>query len=120
MAKVVLITGASSGIGRITALRLAQEGYIVYAGTREPSKFAITLDNLHVVTLDITESQNIDKVIKHIVDEHGAIDVLINNAGYALVSSVEDATEEQMYQQFNINVFGVILHQLSISHTGTL
>ncbi len=103
----MLITGASSGIGRITALRLVQEDYIVYAGTREPSKFSITLENLHVVALDITDNQSIDKVIKRIIDEQGTIDVLVNNAGYALVSAVEDVTEEQMYQQFNINVFSL-------------
>lgn len=107
MAKVVLITGASSGIGRITALFLAQHGYIVYAGTREPSNFSITLENLHVIKLDITNSQSIKNAIKSIHDEQGKIDVLINNAGYALVSSVEDATEEEMFNQFNINVFGI-------------
>ncbi len=108
MSKVVLITGASSGIGRITALLLAQQGYIVYAGTREPSKFTITLDNLHVIALDITNSKSIKTVIKTIKDEQGKIDVLVNNAGYALVSAVEDATEEEMFNQFNINVFGVL------------
>ena len=63
MAKVALITGASSGIGRITALLLAQHGYIVYAGTREPSKFTIELDNLHVIALDITDNQSIKHTI---------------------------------------------------------
>lgn len=108
MAKVALITGASSGIGRVTALLLAQHGYIVYAGTREPAKFTIKLDNLHVIHLDITDSQSINQVISTIKIEHGKVDVLINNAGYALVSTVEDASEEEMFNQFNINVFGVL------------
>jgi len=107
MAKVALITGASSGIGRITALLLAKHGYIVYAGTREPSKFTITLDNLTVIALDITNSESIKQVINTIKAEQGKIDVLINNAGYALVSTVEDASEEEMYNQFNINVFSI-------------
>jgi len=107
MAKVVFITGASSGIGRITALLLAQQGYIVYAGTREPSKFTIKLDNLHVIQLDITDRQSIKHAINTIQTEQNKIDVLINNAGYALVSTVEDANEEEMFDQFNINVFSI-------------
>jgi NAD(P)-dependent dehydrogenase (short-subunit alcohol dehydrogenase family) len=107
MTKVVLITGASSGIGRVTALLLAQQGYIVYAGTRDPAKFSITLDNLHVIALDLTDSQSIKVAINKIKTEQGKIDVLINNAGYALVSTVEDATEEEMFNQYNINVFGI-------------
>jgi NAD(P)-dependent dehydrogenase (short-subunit alcohol dehydrogenase family) len=107
MAKVALITGASSGIGRITALLLARHGYIVYAGTRDPQKFTIELDNLTVVKLDITDSKSIKQVVNTIKAEQGKIDVLINNAGYALVSTVEDVSEEEMFNQFNINVFSI-------------
>jgi len=107
MAKVALITGASSGIGRITALLLAKHGYIVYAGTRDISKFTINLDNLHVIALDITNNQSIKLAIDTIKSEQGRIDILVNNAGYALVSTVEDATEEEMFNQFNVNVFSI-------------
>jgi len=107
MAKIALITGASSGIGRVTALLLAQHGYIVYAGTRDPKRFTIQLDNLHVVALDITDSESIKQVVNTIKAEQGQIDVLINNAGYALVSTVEDVSEEEMFNQFNINVFSI-------------
>ena len=107
MTKVVLITGASSGIGRVTAIMLAQQGFVVYAGTRQPSKFTINLDNLHVIPLDITDSQDIAAAVNIIKNEQGQIDVLINNAGYALVSTVEEATEEDMLNQFNINVFSI-------------
>lgn len=107
MAKVVLVTGASSGIGRVTALFLAQQGYIVYAGTRTPAKFSITLDNLHVIALDITDNDSIKQAITIIQHEQGQLDVLVNNAGYALVSAIEDATEKEMLNQFNINVFGI-------------
>ena len=107
MAKVALITGASSGIGRITALLLTQQGYIVYAGTRDPSQFTINLDNLHVITLDITNNQSINQVINIIKKKYGKLDVLIKNACYSLISTVEDATEQEIFNQFNINVFSI-------------
>jgi len=109
MTKIVLITGASSGIGKKTALTLALQGYTVYAGTRNHLKVKdISHKNLHLLHLDITQQDSIIKAVKHIVDKHNTIDILINNAGYGLVSTVEDVTEEEMLDQFNINVFGVL------------
>jgi len=103
--KNVLITGASSGMGRATALFLAEKGFSVYAGTRTPSKLLeIECDNIHLLKLDITDSQSIQKAI----DEIGKIDILVNNAGYGLVSTVEALDEEEMFNQFNVNVFGVL------------
>ncbi|SFD66691.1 SDR family oxidoreductase [Pseudoalteromonas denitrificans] len=108
MRQVALITGASSGIGKATALRLAKKGYIVYAATRTPQKLQTQSDKLHVIELDITNADNIKNAIAHIINEQGKIDILINNAGYALVSSIEDATEDEMFNQFNINVFAIL------------
>ena len=109
MSEVVLITGASSGIGRTTALLLAQKGYVVYAGTREPSRLKdLKHENLHVLHLDITKPENITAAIKQIQKEHTTIDILINNAGYGLVSTVEEVSEEEMFEQFNVNVFGLL------------
>ncbi|RLA72905.1 MAG: SDR family NAD(P)-dependent oxidoreductase [Epsilonproteobacteria bacterium] len=109
MSKVVLITGASSGIGSETAMFLAQRGYTVYAGTRNPLKLKdVHHKNLHILPLDIKDQENITDAVKQITDKHNRIDVLINNAGYGLVSTVEDVTEEEMFEQFNINVFGVL------------
>jgi len=103
--KNVLITGASTGMGKATALFLAKQGYRVYAGTRTPSKaLEIERDNLHLLELDITNSQSIQRAIAQI----GQIDVLVNNAGYGLVSTVEELDEEEMFNQFNVNVFGVL------------
>jgi len=101
----VLITGASSGMGKTTTLFLAQNGFTVYAGSRTPEKLAdVTHQNIHPLKLDITDFQS----IKTVVDSIGQIDILINNAGYGLVSSVEEVDEEQMQNQFNINVFGLL------------
>ncbi len=103
--KVVLITGASSGIGKATAIYLSQNGFIVYAGTRTPKKLlSIKNKNLIPIKLDVTDFKNIKEAISKIEK----IDILINNAGYGLVSTVEDVTEDEMFNQFNINLFGVI------------
>lgn len=103
--KVVLITGTSSGMGRTTVLALAKQGFIVYAGTRTPEKlFDIQSENIRPVKLDITDPKSIQKVIGFIK----SIDILINNAGYGLISTVEDVTEEEMFDQFNVNVFAVM------------
>ena len=102
--KVVLITGSSSGMGRATALYLANRGFKIYAGSREPDKIKeIESSNLMPIKLDITDIKSVQDVLKDIEQ----IDILINNAGYGLVGSVEEVSEEQMLAQFNVNVFGV-------------
>jgi len=101
--KKILITGASSGMGRESSLYLAKRGYTVYAATRTPQKLP-SVKNLYPIYMDIKDINSIQKAIKDI--KH--IDVLVNNAGYGLVSSVEDVTEEQMLEQFEINVFGLL------------
>ncbi|MCK5854521.1 MAG: SDR family oxidoreductase [Sulfurovaceae bacterium] len=103
--KVVLITGASSGMGRATALFLAEQGFKVYAGSRTPSKLLdIESENIHLLKLDITDSQNVQETIEKI----GAVDILVNNAGYGLVSTVEELDEKEMFKQFDVNVFGLL------------
>ena len=103
--KVVLVTGASSGMGRATVLALAKQGFIVYAGTRTPEKlFEIQSETIRPIKLDITDMQSIEESIGFIE----RIDILINNAGYGLVSTVENVTEEEMFNQFNVNVFGMM------------
>ncbi len=103
--KVALITGCSSGIGRVSASFLAQKGYRIYALSRTPEKLSdIASENLHPIKVDITNTDSIDIALEKI--EH--IDILVNNAGYGLVSTVEDMNETQMLRQFDVNVFGVL------------
>ena len=103
--KVVLVTGASSGMGRAMVIALAKQGYIVYAGSRTPEKlFEIQNENIRPIALDITNSQSIEETIGFIE----RVDVLVNNAGYGLVSTVEEVSEKEMFDQFNVNVFGVL------------
>ena len=107
MSKVVLITGTSSGMGKLTAEFLAQNGYLVYAGSRD-AKSKESSDNLIPIYLDVTKTQSIKSAIDTIIQNEGKIDVLVNNAGYGLLSTVEDGTDEEMFDQFNVNVFGLL------------
>jgi short-subunit dehydrogenase len=101
--KIVFITGASSGMGRSTALFLAKHNFIVYCGTRYPNKLE-NIDNIYPIKLDIGDSKSVINAIEKI----DKVDILINNAGYGLVSSIEEMDEEEMFNQFNINLFGVL------------
>lgn len=108
MKKVVLITGASSGIGKETALQLIKEGYVVYGAARRVNR----MDDLvelggHSIEMDITNEDQVASCVQQIIKEQGKIDVLINNAGYAIYGSVEDVTIEDARRQFEVNLFGL-------------
>ena len=107
MSKVVLITGASSGMGKLTAEFLANSGYIVYAGTRDVSSQS-NEGNLKRIYIDVTKTDSIKNAVESIIKNEGKIDVLVNNAGYGLLATVEDGTDEEMFNQFNVNVFGLL------------
>ena len=109
MSKVVLITGATSGMGKLTAEFLAQHGYKVYAGCRDSALEAQSNDeNLNYIYLDVTKVDTIKKAVSTVMANEGHIDVLVNNAGYGLVATVEDGTDEEMFNQFDVNVFGLL------------
>ncbi len=92
-------------MGRASAVLLSQRGYIVYAATRTPeSLHDIAGDTLIPLALDITDMHSITEAL-HAIDP---IDILINNAGYGLVATVEEVREEEMLAQFNVNVFGLL------------
>jgi NAD(P)-dependent dehydrogenase (short-subunit alcohol dehydrogenase family) len=107
MSKVVLITGASSGMGKLSASYLAQNGYIVYAGTRDQNPTS-SVENLTNIYLDVTKTQSIKSAVALVMENEGKIDVLVNNAGYGLLATVEDGTDEEIFNQFDVNVFGLI------------
>ncbi len=109
MAQVVLITGASSGIGKKTAKLLAGEGYRVYGGTRERSLTGEDCrDGVKSLYLDVTDRCSVKEAVDTVIEREGKIDVLVNCAGYGLVATVEDATDKEMFDQFNVNVFGLL------------
>lgn len=112
----VLITGASTGIGKVTSLYLSARGYTVIGTSRSMDKLKpvakeaeLTGANFIPVELDINvnpgEPTSMEELLPGIVKEHGNIDVLINNAGYALWGPLESMESEQMLDQFTTNVF---------------
>lgn len=108
MKKVIIITGASSGMGKVTAEKLIKEGHSVYTAARRVN----LMDDLkslggHPVQLDITKDEDIQHLVNHVIEKEGKIDVLINNAGYAIYGSVEETTIEDARRQFEVNIFGL-------------
>ncbi|RBI61247.1 oxidoreductase [halophilic archaeon] len=107
MVETVLITGCSSGIGRETALSFLADGWEVYATARNPADVeTLGEKGCNIATLDVTEDDDVERVVSNVVDEHGHLDCLVNNAGYAQPGPVEDVPGEQVHAQFDVNVYG--------------
>ncbi len=112
---VILITGASSGFGRLTALAFARQGDAVYATMRDPEQGhglqdAASANNLrmNLLKLDVTDTQTIHAVVKHVLAAEGGIDVLVNNAGIHIPGALEDMPEADLRRVMDTNFFGVI------------
>lgn len=109
MKKIILITGASSGIGKATALHLLTKGYCVYGAARSIEKMAdIEEAGGHILLLDILREDSIQNAVNLILTKEGRIDVLINNAGYGSYGALEDVPLEEARRQFEVNVFGLM------------
>ena len=108
MKKVILLTGASSGIGYQTAESLAKEGHIVYGAARRIEKMEdLKQFGVKSIYLDITNENSIKNVVDTIIGNEGRIDVLINNAGYGSFGAVEDVDISEAKIQFEVNLFGL-------------
>ncbi|MEH0007547.1 MAG: oxidoreductase [Flavobacteriales bacterium] len=106
--KVILVTGASSGMGRETALKLIGEGHTVYGAARRVEKMQdLVQAGGHAIELDITDEAEVVACVKQITEEQGALDVLVNNAGYAVYGAVENVTLADAKRQFDVNLFGL-------------
>jgi NAD(P)-dependent dehydrogenase (short-subunit alcohol dehydrogenase family) len=113
--KVAIVTGSSSGIGFETSLLLARNGFFTYATMRNPDKSS-KIDELKqkeklpldVLKLDVTDNKSVNEAIEKVANEQGRIDVLVNNAGYALIGPLEEVSIQEFKEQFETNVFGVI------------
>lgn len=110
MGKVIVITGASSGIGKATAKYFSQKGWTVAATMRNPKKEKILSEyrNIKLYNLDVTDKHSIDKALNQIINDFDKIDVIVNNAGYAVVGVFEEMTLDSIHSELNTNVVGVM------------
>lgn len=112
---IAVVTGSSTGIGFETSLLLARNGFYTYATMRnlDKSKAITRLKqkeklSLEILQLDVTADESVKEAINKITNEQERIDVLVNNAGYALVGAFEELSIEEFKEQYETNVFGVI------------
>lgn len=109
--KVVLVTGASSGIGKSIAGFLKDKGYKVYGTSRKPQgENSITADDgggfIKMLRMDVCSEESIKEAVAKILEKEGAIDIVVNNAGMGIAGSVEDTSPEEVQNQINTNFFG--------------
>ena len=106
--QVILITGASSGIGFDAARMLAQQGHKVYAAARRTELMEPLREyGVNIVKMDLTNEDSMHEGVQRIVETEGTIDTLINNAGYGYFGAIENVTMEEARRQLDVNVFGL-------------
>ena len=127
MAKTVLITGASSGIGEETVKALLAVGHTVYAGARRVERMkGLAEAGAHLLSLDVTDDTSMTAAVQTVLREAGRIDVLINNAGYGSYGALEDVPPEEARRQFDVNLFGLarltqlVLPAMRAQHSGRI
>lgn len=125
--KVIILTGASSGIGFQTAEMLAKQGHIVYGAARRVEKMEpLRAFGIKPLEMDVTSEESINKAIESIVATEGRIDVLVNNAGYGSYGAIEDVSIEEARKQFDVNLFCLamltkkVLPYMRKQHSGTI
>ncbi|MCZ2394214.1 MAG: SDR family NAD(P)-dependent oxidoreductase [Chitinophagales bacterium] len=107
MNQTVLVTGASSGMGKATAQLLAQNGYTVYASARRLERMEdLSLLGIRTLYMDLADEASLQKGVQQIMDESGSIDILVNNAGFGAFGAVEDMSLKDAKYQFEVNLFG--------------
>ena len=107
--KAVLVTGCSSGIGHATAQHLAGKGWTVYATARRADSIAdLEAAGCRTLALDVTDEASMKAAVEVVEGEHGAVGVLVNNAGYSQSGAVESVPIEDVRRQFETNVFGLV------------
>ena len=127
MSKVILITGASSGMGYETARILAEQGHRVYGAARRVQRIEeLAQYGVQALPLDITDEASIIACVKEIIAREGRIDVLINNAGYGYFGAIEDIPMSDAKHQFEVNIFGLarmtqeVLPYMRKQHSGRI
>lgn len=125
--KVILVTGASSGIGYDAAQALALRGHKVYAAARRVEKMEPLKSNgIEVLPLDVTDEASMQQCVKTILDRENRIDVLVNNAGYGYFGAVENVSMDETRRQLEVNLFGLarlcqlVLPTMRAQHSGRI
>ena len=107
--KAVLVTGCSTGIGRATAIRLADKGWTVYATARKVESISdLEQHGCRLLQLDVTDEDSMQAAVAAIEAESGAVGVLVNNAGYSQSGAIESISMDDVRRQFDTNVFGLV------------
>lgn len=101
---VALITGASSGIGLVTAKTLNRAGYRVFGTSRKESA---SIDGITMLTCDVTDEASVNNMVAEVLKQAGRIDLLVNNAGIGLLGAAEESSTAQAQALFDVNVFGI-------------
>ncbi len=127
MEKVILLTGASAGFGKLAVKELLKQGHKVYAGARRLEKMRdIESLGAKIYKMDVTVDEDVNALVSDIIKCEGKIDVLINNAGYGSYGMIEAVSIETAQQQFNANVFGLarvtkaVLPHMRKARSGTI
>lgn len=108
MGRNILITGASSGIGKAAAFKLLDEGWNVYAVARRISRLSdLEEKGAVIIAMDLTDEESVINGVAQIQKQAGTIDILINNAGYGEYGSIEEVSTDEAKKQFEVNVFGL-------------
>ena len=125
--RIALVTGASSGIGEATALRLLRDGFVVYGAARRVEKMAgLVAQGGQALALDVTDEASMEAAVETILAAHGRIDVLVNNAGYGSYGAVEDVPLDEARRQVEVNLFGLarmtqlVLPAMRAQRSGTI
>ena len=127
MKKVVLITGASAGIGKETAKLLVENGFIVYGAARRIEKIEeLKALGVRLLAMDVTDEESMVKGVQSILNAEKRIDILINNAGYGSYGALEDVPLSEARYQFEVNIFGLarlcqlVLPIMRAQHSGRI
>ena len=108
MKKVILVTGASSGMGKVSAMQLIKEGHLVYGLAPNVKEMQDLVEaGGYAVEVDVTNDEQMKTAVAHVIKEQGRIDVLWNNAGYGLFGPIEEIDIDQARHQYEVNVFGL-------------
>jgi NADP-dependent 3-hydroxy acid dehydrogenase YdfG len=105
--KVVIVTGVSSGIGRVTAEKFAQQGHQVFGTVRNIAK-AQPISGVEFIEMDVCDETSVQKGVQTIINRAKRIDVLVNNAGFMMFGAVEETSVDEAVSLFNTNVLGIL------------